>query len=105
MSEITSADVPGVRGIADRLGVGGDHAGDALKTLQRGLDAVYGCWGDDASGKSFANNYVRSAEQQLADIATMAETVGAVAENLRLIADAFQQLDAQGGGALELQSE
>ncbi|MEU1586887.1 hypothetical protein [Micromonospora sp. NPDC005710] len=105
MSEITSADVPGVHGTAGRLGTGGDRLGEALKALQRDLDAVYGCWGDDEAGRSFASNYVGLAEQQLSDIATTAETLGGVADNLHLIADAFQQLDAQGGGSLELQSE
>ncbi|WP_410813458.1 WXG100 family type VII secretion target [Micromonospora sp. 067-2] len=105
MSEITSADVPGVHGMTDRLGAGGDRLVDALKALQRDLGAVYGCWGDDASGKSFASKYVGPAEQQLADIGTTVETVSAVADNLRLIADAFQQLDAQGGGVLELRNE
>ncbi|MGW5556452.1 WXG100 family type VII secretion target [Micromonospora sp. NPDC003944] len=105
MSEITSADVPGVRGMADRLGTSGQRLGEALTALQRDLDAVYGCWGDDASGKAFANNYVGPADQQLADISSTVETLGAVADNLRFIADAFQQLDAQGGGVLELRSE
>ncbi|MET8281671.1 WXG100 family type VII secretion target [Micromonospora sp. NPDC005174] len=105
MSEITSADIPGVHGVADRLGTAGDRLGDALRALQRDLDAVYGCWGDDDAGKSFANNYVGTAEQQLADLATTVETLGGVADNLDVIADAFQQLDAQGGGSLELTSE
>ncbi|MGW0216357.1 WXG100 family type VII secretion target [Micromonospora chokoriensis] len=105
MPEITSADIPGVRAMADRLAASGDRLGEAFTALQRDLDAVYGCWGDDASGKAFANNYVGPADQQFADIGTTVETLVGVADNLRLIADAFQQLDAQGGGTLELQSE
>lgn len=105
MPDITSADVPGVHGMADRLESAGDRLADVLKGLQRDLGAVHGCWGDDEAGKAFEGNYVGPAEQQLADIGTTAETLGTVADNLRLIADAFQQLDAEGGGVLELRDE
>lgn len=88
MSDITSIDVPSVGRVSDGFAQTTQALGTALGTLTQVLNDHVGCWGDDKTGKQFADQYFPQSKQ-------FVQQAKQFQKSLETNVDSFAQVPAQ----------
>ncbi|MFM1725877.1 WXG100 family type VII secretion target [Rhodococcus sp. PAM 2766] len=86
-------DVDQVRSAAPRFERVTDNLVDAQRQLALALDAEGASWGSDATGSTFAANYVPGADGALAALRNLTDVLNGIAGGLRDTATAFESTD------------
>lgn len=84
-------DPAGMQEMLKNLGASGDDLTAALTALKTAVDRYDGCWGEDKSGKKFAEGYTDSATGTLD---TLKEVPGSVSDAVEGINSAITQFEA-----------
>ncbi|WP_280265979.1 hypothetical protein [Nocardia wallacei] len=99
MSDRLQLDTDRLREHGARLAELGDRVGRTHTELRDGLAYAEGCWGDDDLGVAFAEDFKPHADQLLANLRAMQESLHGTAGGM---ATAAQQVESQDRGAAGL---
>ncbi|WP_280360786.1 hypothetical protein [Nocardia wallacei] len=78
----------------------GDRVGRTYARLRHGLAEAEGCWGDDDLGEAFAKDFTPHAEQLLAGLRAMEESLRGTALQVTNAAADFETQDLGGAGRI-----
>lgn len=87
-SDGVAAPVGGLRDLGDRLNAIGH-------SLQRRLDALGPCWGDDSTGRGFEQQYIQPRNQMLVGVPSLGEVLGTVADRLETMSRDYAHTEEQ----------
>lgn len=96
MSEDIRLDPDALRHDGAQLAELGDRVGRTYTGLRHGLAAAEGCWGDDDLGEAFAKDFTPHADQLLAGLRAMEESLRGAARQIRDAAADFEAQDLGG---------
>ncbi|MGW5517132.1 hypothetical protein [Nocardia africana] len=100
MSDELRLDPDALRQDGARLAELGDRVGRTYARLQHGLAAADGCWGDDDLGEAFARDFTPHADQLLAGLRAMQESLRGVAQQVANSAHDFESQDLHGASRI-----
>jgi hypothetical protein len=104
--KLTRVDIPAVNMVADKLVNVGDDLGQAFADAQGVLDENWGCWGHDATGQQFGDNFAPNVKALMVGDdkgpggTELSGNVSDLGKALRGVTDAFAQLDTAAGESL-----
>ncbi|MFJ1456481.1 hypothetical protein [Nocardia sp. N2S4-5] len=100
MSDELRLDPDTLRNDGARLADLGERVGRTYADLRRGLAAAQGAWGDDDLGEAFAKDFTPHADQLLAGLRAMEESLRGTARQVANAAEDFQTQDLGGARLL-----
>jgi hypothetical protein len=104
--KLTRVDIPVVNAVADELVVIGGNLIAAFGCVQGELDENWGCWGHDATGNQFGDNFAPNVMALMVGDdkgpggTQLSGTVKDLGDSLHKVTEAFAQLDAAAGDSL-----
>lgn len=98
MHEGLQLDPDGLRHQAAQLADLGERVGQTYTGLRDAMVQAEGCWGDDYLGEAFATDFKPQADQLLANLRAMAESLYGTAGE---VADAAHQFESQDQGSAD----
>jgi uncharacterized protein YukE len=71
----------------------GDHITNALRDLQAKLAGYGACWGDDAAGQQFLDQYAPPRNQLIAGVDALGGVVHSVADGIQAMSKGYAEID------------
>lgn len=97
---ITGVNMDTAPAVTQRLSNTTQTLSSAFDDLQQFLEARFGCWGDDETGKSFAKNYVPNYQSFMDNFKTLRDSLVQNAGDIAQIPEEFANLDQQNAQAV-----
>jgi uncharacterized protein YukE len=94
-------DADGVSSATGKLRDAGDALGSAFDTLKQVLDEHDGCWGNDDTGKSFAEGYKPAADKARTGADSAVQGISSIADSVDHSAEEFENTDADNAAAMD----
>ncbi|MEV7043712.1 hypothetical protein [Amycolatopsis sp. NPDC051061] len=86
-----------------KLGVAGDDLAGALTSLNGAMERYEGCWGEDKTGKKFAEGYVESASGTRDTLGQVPTSMHDAAEGIKAAISQFTTLDEDNAALFDQQ--